>query len=161
MSALATRLLGRGGGTALPGLVAQNGLSGCAARYYAAAARWLAYGQRHQRQDHHHAHDRLDTGGGRAARLAQPLGLEPGARLDLGAGRGGIAATGSLRGKYRVGLFEVDEAAVPAVLGAVKPRVLLLNNLFRDQLDRYGELEAIYSKWRAALPRMARGRGWR
>jgi UDP-N-acetylmuramyl tripeptide synthase len=33
--------------------------------------------------------------------------------------------------------------------------VLLLNNLFRDQLDRYGELDAIYSKWRAAVPRLA------
>ena len=44
---------------------------------------------------------------------------------------------------------------MPAVLAAVRPRVLLLNNLFRDQLDRYGELETIYSKWRAALPRLS------
>jgi UDP-N-acetylmuramyl tripeptide synthase len=51
----------------------------------------------------------------------------------------------------------VDEAAVPGVLPSVQPRVLLLNNLFRDQLDRYGELDAIYSKWKAALPRLRPG----
>ncbi|PZR96008.1 MAG: DUF1727 domain-containing protein, partial [Candidatus Nephthysia bennettiae] len=40
-------------------------------------------------------------------------------------------------------LFEVDEATVPAVAAQVRPRLLLINNLFRDQLDRYGELELL------------------
>jgi UDP-N-acetylmuramyl tripeptide synthase len=68
---------------------------------------------------------------------------------------GAATPAGSLPRSYRSGLFEVDEAALPAVLGVVRPRVLVLNNLFRDQLDRYGELEAIYSKWRAAVPRLS------
>jgi UDP-N-acetylmuramyl tripeptide synthase len=47
----------------------------------------------------------------------------------------------------QVGLFEVDEAWLPAVAKAVRPRVYLLSNLFRDQLDRYGELELLADRW--------------
>ena len=36
----------------------------------------------------------------------------------------------------------------------LQPRVILLNNLFRDQLDRYGELDTIARKWSAALSRL-------
>ena len=39
-----------------------------------------------------------------------------------------------------LGLFEVDEAALPEVASRVQPRALCLGNLFRDQLERYGEL---------------------
>ncbi len=39
------------------------------------------------------------------------------------------------------GLFEVDEAWLPRVAEQLEPRLLVLGNLFRDQLDRYGELE--------------------
>ncbi len=52
-------------------------------------------------------------------------------------------------------MFEVDEAALPGVAHALRPRVTVLGNLFRDQLDRYGELEAIASRWQqmtAELP---------
>jgi UDP-N-acetylmuramyl tripeptide synthase len=47
----------------------------------------------------------------------------------------------------QIGLFEVDEAWLPAVAKAVKPRAYLLSNLFRDQLDRYGELELLADRW--------------
>lgn len=50
-----------------------------------------------------------------------------------------------------VGVIEADEAALPQILARVTPRVLLLNNLFRDQLDRFGELDAIARKWRPVL----------
>jgi UDP-N-acetylmuramyl tripeptide synthase len=50
-----------------------------------------------------------------------------------------------------LGLFEVDEAAFPEVSRRVKPRAVALGNLFRDQLDRYGELELIAERWRAAV----------
>ena len=50
-----------------------------------------------------------------------------------------------------LGLFEVDEAALPAVAEATVPDVLVLMNLFRDQLDRYGELETLVDKWRVLL----------
>jgi UDP-N-acetylmuramyl tripeptide synthase len=48
-----------------------------------------------------------------------------------------------------LGLFEVDEAALPEVARRVRPRALSLGNLFRDQLDRYGELELLVGRWRA------------
>jgi lipid II isoglutaminyl synthase (glutamine-hydrolysing) len=47
----------------------------------------------------------------------------------------------------QLGLFEVDEAWLPRVARAVPPRLLLLANLFRDQLDRYGELELLADRW--------------
>jgi lipid II isoglutaminyl synthase (glutamine-hydrolysing) len=47
----------------------------------------------------------------------------------------------------QLGLFEVDEAWLPSVAEAVKPRAYLLSNLFRDQLDRYGELELLADRW--------------
>ena len=47
----------------------------------------------------------------------------------------------------QLGLFEVDEAWLPAVARAVHPRLYLLSNLFRDQLDRYGELELLADRW--------------
>jgi UDP-N-acetylmuramyl tripeptide synthase len=50
-----------------------------------------------------------------------------------------------------LGLFEVDEAALPEVARRVRPRALCLGNLFRDQLDRYGELEAVAARWRGAV----------
>jgi lipid II isoglutaminyl synthase (glutamine-hydrolysing) len=50
-----------------------------------------------------------------------------------------------------LGLFEVDEAALPDVAHRVRPRALSLGNLFRDQLDRYGELEVTAERWRAAV----------
>jgi UDP-N-acetylmuramyl tripeptide synthase len=56
------------------------------------------------------------------------------------------------------GIFEVDEAALVEVVRQLKPRVLLLMNLFRDQLDRYGELEHLAGLWAemvAGLPASA------
>jgi lipid II isoglutaminyl synthase (glutamine-hydrolysing) len=47
----------------------------------------------------------------------------------------------------QLGLFEVDEAWLPRVAREVQPRLLLLSNLFRDQLDRYGELELLADRW--------------
>ncbi len=39
-----------------------------------------------------------------------------------------------------MGLFEVDEASVPKVAAEAEIEILAVLNLFRDQLDRYGEL---------------------
>jgi UDP-N-acetylmuramyl tripeptide synthase len=58
-------------------------------------------------------------------------------------------ATGRPRGQ--VGLFEVDEATLPAAVEATRPRVVILLNLFRDQLDRYGEIDLVAERWRRAL----------
>jgi lipid II isoglutaminyl synthase (glutamine-hydrolysing) len=51
----------------------------------------------------------------------------------------------------RFALLEVDEFALPEVAAATHPRYLLLANLFRDQLDRYGELETIGERWRTLV----------
>src|SRR5207248_2092831 len=40
-----------------------------------------------------------------------------------------------------LGLFELDEFWLDRLAGPLSPRAVLLGNLFRDQLDRYGELE--------------------
>ena len=51
------------------------------------------------------------------------------------------------RAPGQLGLFEVDEAWLPKVARDVHPCLLLLSNLFRDQLDRYGELELLADRW--------------
>ncbi|MEA2419642.1 MAG: hypothetical protein QOE60_1848 [Thermoleophilaceae bacterium] len=54
----------------------------------------------------------------------------------------------------QLGLFEVDEAWLPSVAEGVEPRLLLLSNLFRDQLDRYGELELLADRWADLVARL-------
>ncbi len=63
----------------------------------------------------------------------------------LEAARGGGGIDGEL------GLFEVDEFWLEAMVRQLRPRQLLLGNLFRDQLDRYGELETIADRWASLL----------
>jgi UDP-N-acetylmuramyl tripeptide synthase len=55
-----------------------------------------------------------------------------------------------------LGLFEVDEGALPEAIARLRPRVVTLGNLFRDQLDRYGELEIVAERWRAAVAALPR-----
>ncbi|HEY6962273.1 MAG TPA: MurT ligase domain-containing protein [Gaiellaceae bacterium] len=57
-----------------------------------------------------------------------------------------------------LGLFEVDEGALPEVARRIRPKSLLLGNLFRDQLDRYGELEIVAGRWRAAVAALPHAR---
>jgi len=56
-------------------------------------------------------------------------------------------ATALLEQKGREGLFEVDEAWLSRVAEQLDPSLIVLGNLFRDQLDRYGELEALADEW--------------
>ncbi|HWN21050.1 MAG TPA: MurT ligase domain-containing protein [Gaiellaceae bacterium] len=63
----------------------------------------------------------------------------------------GIASTLLAARDAELGLLEVDEGALPEVLRRVRPHAILLANLFRDQLDRYGELEHIAERWRACV----------
>jgi lipid II isoglutaminyl synthase (glutamine-hydrolysing) len=70
---------------------------------------------------------------------------------------GGIASTllaaagprGTIAGE--LGLFEVDEFWLNRLVVQLHPRVIVLGNLFRDQLDRYGELDAIADRWACAV----------
>ena len=57
--------------------------------------------------------------------------------------------TGRLRLKKAI--LEVDEAVFPETLRLTQPTLVLWHNLFRDQLDRYGEVDAIAQKWLKAV----------
>jgi lipid II isoglutaminyl synthase (glutamine-hydrolysing) len=50
-----------------------------------------------------------------------------------------------------LGVFEVDELWLDSLAAQLHPRAILLGNLFRDQLDRYGELDTIAERWQRAL----------
>ncbi|MFL6010956.1 MAG: MurT ligase domain-containing protein [Gaiellaceae bacterium] len=69
----------------------------------------------------------------------------------------GIASTLLAARDAELGLFEVDEAAFPEVAERVHPRAVCLGNLFRDQLDRYGELEQLAARWRGAVRALGLG----
>src|SRR6478736_9632652 len=61
----------------------------------------------------------------------------------------GVASALLAAREAELGLFEVDEAALPEVAHRLRPRAVCLGNLFRDQLDRYGELELVAERWRS------------
>jgi len=62
----------------------------------------------------------------------------------------------SLKGlpKNRLGLWEVDEAVFPLAVKKLNPKIIILTNLFRDQLDRYGEIDSLAKKWQKALKKL-------
>jgi lipid II isoglutaminyl synthase (glutamine-hydrolysing) len=63
-------------------------------------------------------------------------------------------ATALLEQSGDEGLFELDEAWLPRVAPSLRPRLLVLGNLFRDQLDRYGELERLADEWADLVTRL-------
>jgi lipid II isoglutaminyl synthase (glutamine-hydrolysing) len=71
-----------------------------------------------------------------------------------GANMAGGVASALLGARGDMGLFEVDEFWLDRVVPQLRPRAVLLANLFRDQLDRYGELEIIADRWAALVERM-------
>ncbi|TMF84048.1 MAG: DUF1727 domain-containing protein [Chloroflexi bacterium] len=75
-----------------------------------------------------------------------------GANLIFGVTAAALNRAGS-DGKLKAdwGVFEIDEASLPKAVEEIQPRATLVLNLFRDQLDRYGELESIARKIEKAL----------
>lgn len=59
----------------------------------------------------------------------------------------------SLSGRINAdfGLFEIDEATLPEAAIKLNPQIIIFNNLFRDQLDRYGEIDKIAKVWKKSL----------
>jgi len=145
-----SRRLGRGGGTTVPGVV----LLKLRAEGTADLAAELGHGAVHiSATNGKTTTTRLISSGLRAANRPV-VSNTAGANLLTGVTSALLATTAAERAGS-VGLFEVDEAALPAVAKHAPPRVLTLMNLFRDQLDRYGELETLVEIWRemiAALP---------
>ena len=86
------------------------------------------------------------TTAGMIAGILRAAGREPvhnraGSNMHWG------VATALLEQSGSEGLFELDEAWLPRVAPQLRPRLLVLGNLFRDQLDRYGELERLADEW--------------
>ncbi len=145
------RRVGRGGGTAAPGLVADridpDLLGKLAARLDRGAI--VVAGTNGKTTTSRMVADILEADGLRVAHNRSGSNLLRGVVSAL-------AERASVAGDPRAdaAVIETDEAAFPEIVRLIQPRVILLNNLFRDQLDRYGELNAIATKWRAALERL-------
>jgi len=61
----------------------------------------------------------------------------------------------NLKINYDYLIFESDESALPLILERIEPHFLILLNLFRDQLDRYGELDVIIKKWTKSISKLS------
>jgi UDP-N-acetylmuramyl tripeptide synthase len=150
------RRAGRGGGTSLPGKVLMRLEPHAIAELAARLARGSVV---------------ISATNGKTTTAAMTASVLERAGIALVHNRaganmaGGIASTlldaaasgGGIDGE--LGLFEVDEFWLDRLTAELAPRVVLLSNLFRDQLDRYGELETIADRWAAvaaSLPAAAR-----
>jgi UDP-N-acetylmuramyl tripeptide synthase len=134
-----SRLAGRGGGTTIPGKLLWKLDPGAIDRLAAQLPQGAALVSA--------TNGKTTTAAMAAEILRDRVRL---AHNDSGANLvSGIASTLLASRGAELGLLEVDEAALPEVARRVRPRVLCLGNLFRDQLDRYGELEHVADRWRA------------
>lgn len=134
-----SRFTGKGGGSALPGLIAEK----LDPKIGSKIAKSLPYGSI------------IITGTNGKTTTAKMLA---GAMSDAGfkvvtnkAGSNlsrGVVSTlveySNIRGKIvgQIGVFEVDEASMLAAVQILNPKAIVVLNLFRDQLDRYGELSS-------------------
>lgn len=64
----------------------------------------------------------------------------------------GVNVSGKLNQDYLI--FESDENALPEVLEQTNPDFIICLDLFRDQLDRYGEIDSIAKKWRGSFKKL-------
>ncbi|HVB62920.1 MAG TPA: MurT ligase domain-containing protein [Ktedonobacteraceae bacterium] len=146
-----SRRLGFGGGTSIAGLTAQR-ISPDIVNHLAAE---LEYGSVMVTG----TNGKTTTSGFIAAALRES-GLRVWRNREGSNLMGGIANAlvmralpyGRLRRKGRaIAVFEVDEAVIKKATQAIPPRVLVFTNLFRDQLDRYGEVDSIATRWQQTI----------
>jgi UDP-N-acetylmuramyl tripeptide synthase len=132
-----SRLSGRGGGTTLPGRLL--------VRMAPDAIEQLAAGLERGSIVVSSTNGKTTTAGMIAGILRadgrSPVHNRAGSNMHWG------VATALLEQQGDEGLFELDEAWLPRVAPQLRPRLLVLGNLFRDQLDRYGELERLADEW--------------
>ncbi len=141
----ASRISGRGGGTTLPGRVLLRLAPDAIARLGAGFDRGTTIVSA--------TNGKTTT----AAMIAAVLGATGRAPVHNRAGSNmtwGVA-TALLEQRGGEGLFEVDEAWLPRVAEQLDPSLIVLGNLFRDQLDRYGEIETIADGWAATVAELA------
>src|SRR5256885_12627938 len=136
-----SRLAGTGGGTTLPGKLLWKLDPGAVDRLAARLPQGAALVS---------ATNGKTTTSAMAARILAPsfrlAHNRSGANLVSGVASALLAARDA-----ELGLFEVDEAALPEVAQRLRPRALCLGNLFRDQLDRYGQLQPVAAPRRKAV----------
>lgn len=144
-----SRVLGRGGGTAVPGRVLLALDPGAVALLAAGLGGGCAVVSATNGKT---TTTRLLAGALRAGGR-EVVTNSAGANLLTGVATA-LAEARPMHPAGATGVFEADEAALPAVAERLRPDVLLLMNLFRDQLDRHGELEAIGGRWAALLDRV-------
>ena len=136
-----SRLAGRGGGTTLPGKI----LATIDPRALGTLAQRLPLGSA-----------LISATNGKTTTAAITAEILSG-RIRLAHNRAGanlvsgVASALLAARDAELGLFEVDEGAFPEVARRVRPHAVCLGNLFRDQLDRYGELELVAERWRTAV----------
>ena len=132
-----SRRSGRGGGTTLPGRVLLRAAPDAIGR--------LASRLSGPRTIISATNGKTTTAGMLASALhaagRSPVHNRAGSNMAWG------VATALLEQRGEEGLFEVDEAWLPRVAEQIDPTLLILGNLFRDQLDRYGELERLADEW--------------
>jgi UDP-N-acetylmuramyl tripeptide synthase len=140
-----SRSSGRGGGTTLPGRVllrlAPDAISRLGAQLQGGSVIVSA------------TNGKTTTAGMLAAAL-RAAGRVP-VHNRAGSNMTGGVATALLEQRGEEGLFEVDEAWLPRIAAELKPRLIVLGNLFRDQLDRYGELEHLADEWAELVAALA------
>src|SRR3954470_6557064 len=146
-TAATSRTTGRGGGTTLPGRLLlrmqADALQRLAGRLPKGTAVISA------------TNGKTTTAKMAASILSPPLRL---CRNAAGANLSSGVASALLAGRdAELGLSEVDEPALATVAPALRPGAVVLGNLFRDQLDRYGELELIGARWRDPAARLGAG----
>jgi lipid II isoglutaminyl synthase (glutamine-hydrolysing) len=145
----ASRRSGRGGGTTLPGRVLLRMEPEAIARLGAGLGGGSTIISA--------TNGKTTTAGMLAAILAAegrpPVHNRAGSNMTWG------VATALLEQRGSEGLFEVDEAWLPRVAQQLHPRLIVLGNLFRDQLDRYGEMEALAEEWAKAVSAAPAGTG--
>ncbi len=145
-TATLSRCLRRGGGTAMPGRVAravEPRLLRLISERLALGSVVVAGTNGKTTTAHLLAHVMREVG-------HRPVHNRAGANLASGIASA-LVEHADLRGRPDgdLGIFEVDEATVPRVVPALAPKVAVFTNLFRDQLDRYGEIDYIAGLWRS------------
>lgn len=150
LSRAALRILGRGG-TALPGSLALKLCPDIVARLSRGVRTVMVTGT---------------NGKTTTCRMIEQMLLD--AKIDCMANRSGsnlergiaadLCANASLTGrpKKRTAVIECDEAAFKRVCGEINPEVVVVTNIFRDQLDRYGEVTHTLESIRIGLESVQR-----
>lgn len=150
-AAAGSRLLRRGGGTAIAGLAALRVDPALVRRLIAKAGAGAICVT---------GTNGKTTTSLMLSRIAQQAGLHPlhnrsGSNLMRGVAAMLVQEATPLGGIYdaarRLAILEVDEATLPEIVPAARPRAIVFTNLFRDQLDRYGEVDTVARAWERAL----------